>query len=29
VVQFETFVHMCNVTTEGNLSPRSPWLNLH
>jgi hypothetical protein len=26
--QFETFVHMYNVTTEGNLSPRSPWLNL-
>ena len=26
--QFETFVHMYNVTTEGNLTPRSPWLNL-
>ena len=26
--QFTTFVHMYGVTTEGNLSPRSPWLNL-
>lgn len=26
--QFTTFVHMYKVQTEGNLSPRSPWLNL-
>ncbi|MEU1403454.1 hypothetical protein ABZ471_14015 [Streptomyces sp. NPDC005728] len=27
--QFTTFVHMYKIKTEGNLSPRSPWLNLH
>jgi hypothetical protein len=27
--QFTTFVQMKGLNTEGNLSPRSPWLNLH
>ncbi|MFJ2306081.1 hypothetical protein [Streptomyces sp. NPDC087787] len=26
--QFATFVHIKGIDTEGNLAPRSPWLNL-